>query len=57
MIESNLNEGNQKLPATGPQDLLYGVSITDGCVNWEDTEIMLRSLAASVRLRSLKIIE
>lgn len=40
MIESFLNEGNQKMPAS-PDDLVYGVSITDKCVNWETTERML----------------
>lgn len=45
MIESNLNEGNQKLPASGPKDLKYGVSITDACVCWEDTLVMLKELA------------
>lgn len=30
MIESNINEGNQKVPDEGPQGLKYGVSITDG---------------------------
>jgi len=36
MIESNLNFGAQKLK--NPDDLEYGVSITDGCINWETTE-------------------
>ncbi len=36
MIESHLNEGNQKV---GPlASLKYGVSITDGCIGWSDTE-------------------
>jgi 3-deoxy-7-phosphoheptulonate synthase len=51
MIESNLNEGNQKVPATGPQGLKYGVSITDACINWNDTEIVLRQLSAAVQKR------
>lgn len=42
MVESHLNEGNQKL-SDKPADLKYGVSITDACVNWETTERMLRS--------------
>lgn len=37
MIESNINEGNQKFPAP-KEDLKYGVSITDGCIGWETTE-------------------
>lgn len=30
MIESNLVEGNQKIPAEGPAGLKYGQSVTDG---------------------------
>jgi len=41
MIESFLKEGNQKM-ADKLEDLEYGVSITDKCVNWETTERMLR---------------
>ena len=40
MIESNLNEGNQKL-AGDPADLKYGVSITDACIGWDKTEELL----------------
>ena len=47
MIESNLNEGNQCI---GPlESLEYGVSITDSCIGWDDTENLLRSLAQAVR--------
>ncbi len=49
MIESHLHEGNQK---TAPMDqLAYGISITDACIGWEDTEIMLAHLAESVSQR------
>jgi 3-deoxy-7-phosphoheptulonate synthase len=41
MIESNLEEGNQKIPSDLSQ-LKHGVSVTDACVNWESTEKMLR---------------
>lgn len=51
MIESNINEGNQKSNDTGLADLKYGVSITDACVSWETTEVMLRDLAKAVRTR------
>lgn len=51
MIESNINEGNQKVPASGPADLKYGVSITDACVNWDTTVTMLKDLAAAQRKR------
>ena len=50
MIESHLNEGNQKV---GPlASLKYGVSITDGCIGWNDTEELLRALAKSVNIRN-----
>lgn len=44
MIESNINEGRQDVPAEGPAGLKYGVSITDGCVNWDTTLSLLRNL-------------
>ncbi len=50
MIESNLNEGCQKVDR-GKMNLEYGVSVTDACVDWETTVIMLRDLATSVRKR------
>ena len=39
MLESNLYEGNQKL--LNPDDLKYGVSITDACVSFKTTERLL----------------
>jgi 3-deoxy-7-phosphoheptulonate synthase len=50
MIESNLVEGNQKMP-TDKCRLVYGQSITDACVNWETTVEMLDKLAGAVRAR------
>ncbi|KAG8913173.1 3-deoxy-7-phosphoheptulonate synthase, partial [Tulasnella sp. 417] len=44
MVESNLVEGKQDVPAEGPQCLKWGVSITDGCVSWETTVELLRDL-------------
>lgn len=41
MVESHLHEGNQAFPKPA-NELQYGVSITDACVNWETTERMLR---------------
>ena len=41
MVESNLLEGSQPVPKN-PADLIYGVSVTDACVNWETTERLLR---------------
>ena len=37
MLESNLNGGNQKI-SDNPQDLEYGVSVTDACIDWQTTE-------------------
>lgn len=51
MIESNINEGNQKVPADGPQALKKGVSITDACIAWDDTVTVLEQLADAVRTR------
>ncbi|KAK0707667.1 hypothetical protein B0H67DRAFT_602949 [Lasiosphaeris hirsuta] len=51
MIESNINEGNQKVPAAGPAALKKGVSITDACIDWESTVTVLEDLAAAVRDR------
>lgn len=51
MIESNLVEGNQKM--TDSVELVYGQSITDACVAWSDTLIMLRELAEAVSMRRL----
>ncbi|MYA16046.1 MAG: 3-deoxy-7-phosphoheptulonate synthase [Gammaproteobacteria bacterium] len=44
MMESNIEAGNQPIS----RNLAYGVSITDACVGWEDTEAILRKLAVSV---------
>ena len=47
MIESHLGEGRQDLqPGVA---LRHGVSITDGCIGWEQTEEVLRELAAASR--------
>ena len=44
MIESHLNSGSQAFPRPVDQ-LEYGVSITDGCINWNKTEACLRNAA------------
>lgn len=54
MIESNIHEGNQKVPAEGPSGLKKGVSITDACIDWESTVDVLQDLAAAVRDRRSK---
>ena len=53
MIESNINAGNQKVPAGGKKDLKYGVSITDECIDWETTKVVLARLAKSVKARRM----
>ncbi len=50
MIESNLEAGNQSIPAD-PRDLKYGVSITDKCVDWQTTEEMLTKACEKLRTR------
>lgn len=47
MIESHLVAGNQPIPKDLNQ-LVYGQSLTDACVDFSTTAIMLRSLAAAV---------
>ncbi|MGV3495060.1 MAG: 3-deoxy-7-phosphoheptulonate synthase [Ramlibacter sp.] len=47
MIESHLQPGRQDLVPGQP--LAHGVSITDGCIGWAQTEEVLRELAAAVR--------
>jgi len=41
MLESNINAGNQAIPAELSQ-LKYGVSVTDACIDWASTERVLR---------------
>lgn len=49
MVESNLEEGRQDLKPGVP--LRRGVSITDACLGWTQTEPVLDALAAAVRAR------
>jgi len=51
MIESNIHEGNQKVPIAGPSALKKGVSITDACIDWESTVDVLENLAEAIRER------
>lgn len=48
MLESNINFGNQKIPADLSQ-LKYGVSVTDACIDWSETERSLREMAAKLK--------
>ncbi|MDD7984932.1 3-deoxy-7-phosphoheptulonate synthase [Lentisphaera marina] len=47
MLESNINEGNQSIP-DNLDDMKYGVSITDKCLDWERTAEALRTAAAEL---------
>jgi 3-deoxy-7-phosphoheptulonate synthase len=49
MIESHLHEGNQSI--SNPDGLSYGVSITDACINWDETDSLLRQLAGQLASR------
>ena len=51
MIESHLHAGRQDLKPGVP--LQPGVSITDACIGWEQTEVVLRDLAKAARARRL----
>ena len=48
MMESNLFEGNQKFTGNF-DDLKHGVSITDSCIGWDETESLLLSAAEDLR--------
>lgn len=50
MIESNLVEGNQKIS----DDMTYGQSVTDACINWQSTEEVLEELSKAVQARRAK---
>ncbi len=49
MIESNLVAGSQSL--VHGKALVYGQSITDACIDWTETQILLRELASAVHKR------
>ena len=52
MIESSLVAGAQPLkPGQRLDSLVYGQSITDGCIDWAETHTLLEELAAAVRAR------
>ena len=52
MLESNLVAGAQKLVPGQP--LVYGQSITDACIDWNQTYPLLQELAAAARVRRSK---
>jgi 3-deoxy-7-phosphoheptulonate synthase len=49
MLESHLKAGKQA--HTPGCELVYGQSITDACLGWDETEVVLNSLANAVRMR------
>ena len=49
MIESNLVEGNQKIS----DNMTYGQSVTDACIDWQTTEEVLESFSKAVQARRL----
>ncbi|UAW64216.1 3-deoxy-7-phosphoheptulonate synthase AroG [Mycoavidus sp. HKI] len=51
MIESHLLAGRQDLEGDGP--LIYGQSITDACIDWNDSVTVLEGLAEAVRQRRI----
>lgn len=52
MIESHLVEGRQDLiEGQGLEALVYGQSVTDGCIGWEDSEKVLFQLSEAVEKR------
>jgi 3-deoxy-7-phosphoheptulonate synthase len=53
MIESHLHAGAQKFTPgkDDPKNLEYGKSITDACINWDDSVQVLERLASAVRKR------
>jgi len=54
MVESHLKPGRQDLVPGKP--LAYGVSITDGCIGWDESRGVLEALAEGVRKRRLKAV-
>ena len=52
MVESHLKAGRQDL--VPGKELVYGVSITDGCIGWEESSKLLGVLAGAVRERRVK---
>ena len=48
MLESHIHGGSQRIP-DNLDELRYGVSVTDGCIDWPTTEALLREVAATLR--------
>jgi 3-deoxy-7-phosphoheptulonate synthase len=50
LVESNLEPGRQDWVAGTP--LEYGVSITDACIGWNETETLLGEIATAARTKT-----
>ena len=50
LLESHLVEGRQDI-VRGREGLVYGQSVTDGCIGWDSTVAVVGQLAAAVRAR------
>ena len=48
MLESHIHGGSQRIP-DNLDELRYGVSVTDGCIDWATTEALLREAADALR--------
>ncbi len=55
MVESHLKAGRQDL--LPGKALVYGQSITDGCIGWEDSRKLIDALAEAARKRRVKLLE
>lgn len=55
MIESHLLAGRQDICPGEP--LTHGQSITDACIGWEETELLLKELAQAVRARRARCLK
>ncbi|RYF39798.1 MAG: 3-deoxy-7-phosphoheptulonate synthase, partial [Comamonadaceae bacterium] len=51
LLESHLEEGRQDI-TNGRLGLVYGQSVTDGCIGWDSTRAVLEGLAAAVKCRN-----
>lgn len=54
MVESHLKAGRQDL--VPDKALVYGQSVTDGCIGWEESSRMLDTLATAVQKRRAKVV-
>jgi 3-deoxy-7-phosphoheptulonate synthase len=53
MLESHLNGGNQSIPKDLSK-LVYGMSITDACIDWDTTERLVLKMHHALQGLSAK---